>query len=129
MEQKWVLKILLKCIRKNKVNKIVRYYFKIAWNIAVFLQALRCFAPDSIDEMITSGSNYIIFDYDNKDLLDSNYNRDIILKFNENTRLYRLVTYLSYYKEHILKEDLPKKEFADKIGITGYQYMTYPEGD
>lgn len=57
---------------------------------------LECFALDSIDEMITSRNNYIIFDYDNKDLLDSDYNRDIILKFNENTRLYRLVTYLSY---------------------------------
>ena len=32
---------------------------------------LRCFAPDSIDEMIISGNNYIIFDYDNKDLADS----------------------------------------------------------
>lgn len=90
---------------------------------------LGCFTPDSIDEMITSGNNYIIFDYDNKDLLDSDYNRDIILKFNENTRLYRLATYLSYYKEPILKKNLPKKEFADKTGITGYQYMTYPEGD
>lgn len=87
---------------------------------------LMCFAPDSIDEMITSENNYIIFDYDNK---DSDYNRDIILKFNENTRLYRLIIYLSYYKEPILKKDLPKKEFADKTGITGYQYMTYPEGD
>ena len=90
---------------------------------------LGCFTPDSIDEMITSGNNYIIFDYDNKDLLDSDYNRDIVLKFNENTRLYRLATYLSYYKEPILKKNLPKKEFADKTGITGYQYMTYPEGD
>ena len=84
---------------------------------------------DSIDEMIMSGNNYIIFDYYNKDLLDSDYNRDIILKFNENTRLYRLVTYLSYYKEPILRKNLPKKEFADKTGITGYQYMMYPEGD
>ena len=90
---------------------------------------LRCITPESIDEMKKSGNNYIIFDYDNKDLFDSDYNRDIILKFNENTRLYRLITYLSYYKEPILKKDLPKKEFADKIGITGYQYMTYPEGD
>ena len=90
---------------------------------------LRCFAPDSIDEMIISGNNYIIFDYDNKDLADSGDNKDIILKFNENTRLYRLATYLSYYKEPILKKDLPKKEFAERTGITGYQYMTYIEGD
>ena len=89
---------------------------------------LRCFAPDSIDEMIISGNNYIIFDYDNKDLADSGDNKDIILKFNENTRLYRLATYLSYYKEPIFKKDLPKKEFAERTGITGYQYMTYIEG-
>ena len=32
-------------------------------------------------------------------------------------------------KEPILKKDLAKKEFADRTGITGYQYMTYPKGD
>lgn len=87
---------------------------------------LNCFSPDSINKMMTSGENYIIFDYDNENDI---YNRDIIFKFNENTRLYRLVTYLSYYKEPILKDDLPKKEFAENTNMTGYQYMTYPEGD
>lgn len=90
---------------------------------------LGCFSPDSIDEMIASENNYIIFDYDNNELLNSDYNRDIILKFNENTRLYRLATYLSYYKEPILKKDLPKKEFTDRTGVTGYQYMTCTDGD
>ena len=72
---------------------------------------LNCFAPDSINTMMTSGENYIIFDYDNGTLseFDENYNKDIIFKFLENTRLYRLITYLSYYKEPILKSDLPKK--------------------
>ena len=71
---------------------------------------LNCFAPDSINTMMTSGENYIIFDYDNGTLseFDENYNKDIIFKFLENTRLYRLITYLSYYKEPILKSDLPK---------------------
>ena len=68
---------------------------------------LNCFAPDSINTMMTSGENYIIFDYDNGTLseFDENYNKDIIFKFLENTRLYRLITYLSYYKEPILKSD------------------------
>lgn len=92
---------------------------------------LNCFAPDSINTMITSGENYIIFDYDNENLseIDENYNKDIIFKFSENTRLYRLITYLSYYKEPILKSDLPKKEFANNTTMSGYKYMTYIDGN
>lgn len=92
---------------------------------------LNCFAPDSINTMITSGENYIIFDYDNENLseTDENYNKDIIFKFSENTRLYRLITYLSYYKEPILKSDLPKKEFANNTNTSGYKYMTYTDGN
>lgn len=92
---------------------------------------LNCFAPDSINTMITSGENYIIFDYDNENLseIDENYNKDIIFKFSENTRLYRLITYLSYYKEPILKSDLPKKEFVNNTNISGYKYMTYTDGN
>lgn len=92
---------------------------------------LNCFAPDSINTMMTSGENYIIFDYDNVTLseFDENYNKDIIFKFLENTRLYRLITYLSYYKEPILKSDLPKKEFANNTSMSGYLYMTYIDGN
>lgn len=92
---------------------------------------LNCFTPVSINKMMTSGENYIIFDYDNENLseLDSDYNKDLVFSFSENTRLYRLVTYLSYYKESILKDNLPKKEFANNTLITGYRYMTYAEGD
>jgi len=92
---------------------------------------LNCFTPDSINTMMTSGENYIIFDYDNGTLseFDENYNKDIIFKFLENTRLYRLVTYLSYYKEPILKNDLPKKEFANNTSMSGYKYMTYVDGN
>ena len=92
---------------------------------------LNCFAPDSINTMMTSGENYIIFDYDNGTLseFDENYNKDIIFKFLENTRLYRLITYLSYYKEPILKSDLPKKEFANNTSMSGYLYMTYIDGN
>ena len=92
---------------------------------------LSCFTPDSINKMMTSGENYIIFDYDNENLSEfsEDYNKDIIFKFSENTRLYRLVTYLSYYKEPILKSNLPKKEFANNTYISGYKYMTYTDGD
>lgn len=92
---------------------------------------LNCFAPDSINTMMTSGENYIIFDYDNGTLseFDENYNKDIIFKFLENTRLYRLITYLSYYKEPILKSDLPKKEFANNTSMSVYLYMTYIDGN
>ena len=92
---------------------------------------LNCFKPDSINTMMTSGENYIIFDYDNENLseFEENYNKDIIFKFLENTRLYRLVTYLSYYKEPILKNDLPKKEFANNTSMSGYKYMTYIDGN
>lgn len=92
---------------------------------------LNCFTPDSINKMMTSGKNYIIFDYDNENSseFDGNYNKDIIFNFPENTRLYRLVTYLSYYKEPILKSNLPKKEFANNTYISGYKYMTYTDGD
>lgn len=92
---------------------------------------LNCFTPDSINKMMTSGENYIIFDYDNENLSEfsEDYNKDIIFKFSENTRLYRLVTYLSYYKKPILKSNLPKKEFANNTYISGYKYMTYTDGD
>ena len=92
---------------------------------------LNCFTPDSINKMMTSEKNYIVFDYDNENSseFDGNYNKDIIFNFSENTRLYRLVTYLSYYKEPILKSNLPKKEFANNTYISGYKYMTYTDGD
>ena len=90
---------------------------------------LNCFAPDSINKMMTSGENYIIFDNGTLSEFDANYNKDLIFKFLENTRLYRLVTYLAYYKEPILKDNLPKKEFANNTRMNGYQYMTYVEGD
>lgn len=92
---------------------------------------LNCFTPDSINTMMTSEQNYVVFDYNNENASesDSDYNKDIIFKFSENTRLYRLVTYLSYYKEPILKNNLPKKEFADNTKMSGYAYMTLVDGN
>lgn len=92
---------------------------------------LNCFTPDSINTMMISEQNYVVFDYNNENVSesDSDYNKDIIFKFSENTRLYRLVTYLSYYKEPILKSNLPKKEFADNTTMSGYAYMTLVDGN
>lgn len=88
---------------------------------------LWCFTPDSISTMMSSGDNYIIFDYDNGDLAeyDANFQKDLIFRFAESTRLYRLVSYLSYYKELIPKDRLGKEEFATNTNISGYKYMIY----
>ena len=88
---------------------------------------LYAFTPDSINTMMKSKDTYIIFDYDNKNLSegDSEYNKDIIFRFNQNTRLYRLVTYLSYFKELIPRENLGKDEFANNTNTTGFNYMMY----
>ena len=44
---------------------------------------LNCFTPDSINTMMTSEQNYIVFDYNNENASesDSDYNKDIIFKF------------------------------------------------
>ena len=88
---------------------------------------LYAFTPDSINTMMKSKDTYIIFDYDNNNLSegDSEYNKDIIFRFNQNTRLYRLVTYLSYFKELISRENLGKDEFANNTNTTGFRYMMY----
>jgi len=87
---------------------------------------LYCFTPDSISTMMTSGDNYIIFDYDNTDLseVDENFQHDLIFRFNANTRLFRLATSLSYYKDLTLVEDLGKNEFVTDTTISGYKYIT-----
>ena len=86
---------------------------------------LYCFTPDSINTMMTSKENYIIFDYDNENLseYDDNFQKDLIFRFLENTRLYRLVSYLSYFKNATKRDELNKQEFATNTNISGYQYM------
>ena len=88
---------------------------------------LWAFTPVSINSMVSSDKIYIVFDYDNGTAgeLDYNYNKDIIFTFNENTRLYRLLSYLSSNKESVSKDNLPKKEFATDTNISGYKYMMY----
>ena len=88
---------------------------------------LYAFTPDSINTMMKSKDTYIIFDNDNKNLTEgeAKYNKDIIFRFNQNTRLYRLVTYLSYFKELIPREKLGKEEFANNTNTTGFKYMMY----
>ena len=88
---------------------------------------LYAFTPLSINSISTSNNIYIIFDYDNGNLseFDKDYCKDIIFTFNENTRLYRLLSYLSSNKKSVSKDNLPKKEFATDTNISGYKYMMY----
>lgn len=88
---------------------------------------LWCFTPDSIEKMTKSGDNYIIYDFDNGDLseFDNDFQKDVIFRFNTENRLYRLVSYLSEFKEAIAKEELGKDEFATNTEISGYKYMMY----
>ncbi len=88
---------------------------------------LYSFTPMSISSISASNNIYIIFDYDNGNLgeFDQDYCKDIIFTFNENTRLYRLLTYLSSNKKSVSKDNLPKKEFATNTNISGYKYMMY----
>lgn len=83
---------------------------------------LYCFTPDSISTMMISGENYIIFDYDNKENTD--FQKPLVFRFNTNTRLFRLATYLSCDKDLILVEDLGKEEFATNTQVSGYKYIT-----
>lgn len=87
---------------------------------------LWCFTPDSVDTMMTSGEQYIIFDYDNgvAQRGDTAYQKDLVFRYSDQSRLYRLVRYLSYQTELIARENLPKKEFASDTTISGYKYMT-----
>lgn len=86
---------------------------------------LYCFTPDSINTMMKSGDTYIIFDYDNNNLSESDveYQKNLIFRFPQSTRLYRLATYLSYFKEMIPRSKLGKTEFANNTNISGYKYI------
>ena len=86
---------------------------------------LWCFTPDSIDTILKSGDNYIIYDFDNGDLTeyDEGFQKDVIFRFNSENRLYRLVSYLAEFKEKVSKENLGKSEFAANTEISGYNYM------
>ena len=53
-----------------------------------------CFTPDSIDRIMSSGENYIIFDYN----LESDQ-KAIIYKLKDNNRLKRLVSYLCEFRK------------------------------
>lgn len=88
---------------------------------------LWAFTPMSINSISDSNNIYIIFDYDNGNFseFDQGYSKDIIFTFNENTRLYRLLSYLASNKKSISKDNLPKKEFATDTNISGYKYMMY----
>ena len=91
------------------------------------------FTPYLIEDISNSNENFIIFDYDdytnNKDYIyDTDFNRDIFLRFSKGTRLYRLVDYLiereHKYTINKLREKISKEEFvpANQI-LSGFKYM------
>lgn len=85
---------------------------------------LYCFSPDSAETMLTSGHRYVVLDHNNvgSSRYDEQYEYDLIFNFGEDTRLYRLLRYLSYFKEPIAPDELPE-EFSDRGENSGYKYM------
>jgi len=79
---------------------------------------LTCFTPDSMDRIMSSGENYIIFDYDTE-----KEQKAIIFKFKDNNRLQRLVSYLCEFRKSYSREELGKDEFTYER-TSGYVYMT-----
>lgn len=92
-----------------------------------------CFTPYLIEEISNSNENFLIFEYDvdNKDkdyMYDIDFNRDIIFRYSKDTRLYRLIDYLTYrktkYNAEELRDAINKNEFvAENQIISGYKYM------
>ena len=94
----------------------------------------------SINDISNSNENFIVFDY-NEDftqeeyMYDTDFNRDIFFRYSSNSRLYRLVDFLTYkakkYKIDELRNAIGKEEFVplDQI-VSGYKYMNpYTSGD
>ena len=101
---------------------------------------LWAFTPYSINDISNSNENFIVFDY-NEDftqeeyMYDLDFNRDIFFRYSSNSRLYRLVDFLTYkakkYKIDELRNAIGKEEFVplDQI-VSGYKYMNpYTSGD
>ena len=94
---------------------------------------LWCFTPYTMEDISNSKENFIVFDYDdeieNKNYIyDTDFNRNIFFRFSNNTRLYRLMDYLSYIYEPVnmeeLKKIIVKNDFIPKEQIiSGYKYM------
>ncbi len=83
---------------------------------------LYCFTPCSIDTIMSSKNNYIIFVYENgKDELAECHN--LVFSYSPNTRLYRLVQYLCYDKNLISRNDLGIDEFVGTTEMSGYAYI------
>ena len=91
------------------------------------------FTPYVLSDVSDSNENFIIFDYndeiDNKDYMyETDFNRNIFFRFSNNTRLYRLMDYLSYIYKPVNVEELKliigKEDFIPKEQIiSGYKYM------
>ena len=91
------------------------------------------FTPYSLDEISNSSENFIVFDYNDdiskKDYTyETDFNRDIFFRYSSNTRLFRLIDFITYKIEPVTVDELRviigKDEFVPKDQImSGYRYM------
>ena len=91
------------------------------------------FAPSSLDDISNSNENIIVFDYNDdvsekQYMFENDFNRDIFIRFSNNTRLFRLADFLTYnakkYSIEGLRKIIGKAEFVplEEI-VSGYKYM------
>lgn len=91
------------------------------------------FAPSSLDDISNSDENIIVFDYNDdvsekQYMFENDFNRDIFIRFSNNTRLFRLADFLTCrakkYSIEELREIIGKAEFVplEQI-VSGYKYM------
>ena len=106
----------------DKTDENYSHLLEVAEDRMYYSQAddfnLTCFTPDSMDRIMSSGENYIIFDYDTE-----KEQKAIIFKFKDNNRLQRLVSYLCEFRKSYSREELGKDEFTYET-TSGYVYMT-----
>ena len=91
------------------------------------------FAPSSLDDISNSDENIVVFDYNDdvsekQYMFENDFNRDIFIRFSNNTRLFRLVDFLTCkakkYSIEELRNTIGKAEFVP-LGqiVSGYKYM------
>ena len=106
----------------DKTDENYSHLLEVAEDRMYYSQAddfnLTCFTPDSMDRIMSSGANYIIFDYDTE-----KEQKAIIFKFKDNNRLQRLVSYLCEFRKSYSRDELGKDEFTYER-TSGYVYMT-----
>lgn len=81
---------------------------------------MTAFKTDSIDRILSSGQNYIIFDYDIEkyDNTNNGETRPIVFKLKDNNRCYRLFSYVTQFRKSYSPESLTKMLRKKGFSIT-----------